>query len=45
MNTTVKNFRPLTKISDLQIEENLAKTALHRGMLKNSFLCFIRFVI
>lgn len=34
MNTTVKNFRPLTKISDLQIEENLAKTALHRGMLK-----------
>ena len=34
MNTTVKNFRPLAKISDLQIEENLAKTALHRGMLK-----------
>ncbi len=34
MNTTVKNFRPLTKISDLQIEEHLAKTSIHRGMFK-----------
>lgn len=34
MNTTVKNFQSLTKISDLQIEENLAKTSIHRGMFK-----------
>lgn len=33
MNTSVKNFRPFTKSADLQIEENLAKTSIHRGML------------
>jgi putative ABC transport system ATP-binding protein len=34
MNTSVKNFRPFTKSADLQIEENLANTSIHRGMLK-----------
>lgn len=33
MNTSIKSFRSLTNISDLQIEENLAKTSIHRGML------------
>ncbi len=38
MNTSVKNFRPFTKSADLQIEESLANTSIHRGMLKNLFL-------
>lgn len=33
MNTSVKNFHPFAKSADLQIEENLAKTSIHRGML------------
>jgi len=34
VNSSIKSIRPETKMTDLQIEENLAKTSIHRSMLK-----------